>query len=58
MKIGQIFGFILSYAIFSTLLYFVLKITEKLPKTWQIYHILGITLIVIILGLILKRWLK
>ena len=57
-KTGVVIGYIFSYAIFTTILFYILKLTKKLPSNWSIFQIIGITLIIVIIGLILKKLLK
>ena len=57
-KIGFAAGFTLSYFVFTTLLYFILKFVNKLPNDWTYFHIVGITLSIIIIGIIIKKLFK
>lgn len=53
-KIGYIFG----YFLFTTILFFILNLLNKIPKTWDYFHIMGITLLIIIVGVLIKKILK
>jgi hypothetical protein len=51
-------GFLISYFIFTTVAYFVLTYTYRIPSNWGYLHIMMITFGVVIFGYILKRWLS
>ena len=55
---GKRIGYVLSYFLFTTILYLILYFTEKLPKSWTYFHILFITLSIMLIGVILQRVLK
>ncbi|MEK6900891.1 MAG: hypothetical protein AABX37_00950 [Nanoarchaeota archaeon] len=55
---GKYLGFLISYGIFTTLLFFILTLTKKLPGTWDYSHIAVITVGITFLGLLLRRLLK
>lgn len=56
--IGRRVGYIFSYFLFTTILYFIFIVLEKMPDSWTYFHVMGITLAVLVLGLILKKALK
>jgi len=53
-KMGYIFG----YFLFTTILYLVLILFEKVPESWTYIHIMGITLIISMIGVSFKRLLR
>ena len=57
-KIGEKVGFVASYAIFTTILFFVLSFLHKIPEDWTIGHVAGITVGVIVVGLLVKKVLE
>ena len=57
-KYGFFIGFVISYFLFTTVLFFVLIILEKLPESWGYVHIAMITIAITLFGLIVKRLLK
>ena len=57
-KIGENAGFIFAYLLFTNILYFLLVFLNKIPTGWGFFHILGVTLFVVLAGLIIKRLLK
>ena len=56
-RIGKVIGYIIMYFIFTTILYFILKILDKLPGTWDYFHIMAITITIALTGILIKRWL-
>ncbi len=50
-------GFIVAYIIFTTILYFILLLTHKLPN-WGYPGVMLIVACIAIAGIFLKRWLK
>lgn len=57
-KFGEKTGYLFSYLMFTTLMFFILTILGSMPDGWTYFHIMGITLSVTILGTALKRALK
>ena len=57
-KFGEIIGFLFSYLLFTTILFFALRFTEKIPKWWSVLQIIPITFAIALLGLLLKRLLR
>lgn len=57
-KIGYKLGYLFSYALFTTILYYILSLLNKLPESWTYVYIVGITLTITIVGILLKKWLK
>jgi hypothetical protein len=51
-------GFLLSYCIFTTILYYMLLLLHKIPSNWTILNIAAITFSVTVFGLFLKKLLK
>jgi len=61
MKINKIFetiGYFTMFFIFSIILYFILKITHKLPAYWDYSYILLITILIVLTGKSIKWWLN
>ena len=56
-KIGEKLGFVASYFIFTTFIYFMLLFLNKLPNSWDYIHIAGITLLVTLINMLIKRFL-
>ncbi len=57
-KIGRITGFLVMYFIFTTILFFILKLTNKLPAKWTYIHIMIIVVLILFLGNLIKFLLK
>lgn len=57
-KIGEKIGFIFAYFLFITILFFLLKLINKLPTNWTYYHVMGIVLLIVLIGMGIKRLLK
>ncbi|MEK6846902.1 MAG: hypothetical protein AABY16_01915 [Nanoarchaeota archaeon] len=51
-------GYFLMYLIFTVVLYFILKILDKLPLDWTVFHVVGITLAIVLFGRLIKLLLK
>ena len=45
-RFGRKLGYIFSYFIFTSVLFFVLNFFKKLPSGWSYFHIMGLTLII------------
>jgi len=56
--IAEIIGFIISYFIFTTVLFFILTFLEKIPETWNYLSIMIITISIVIAGKIIDWWLN
>lgn len=57
-KGGKVVGYLFSYFVFTTILFFALTLLKKMPSSWTFFHIMGITLFIAILGGILKKLLR
>jgi hypothetical protein len=56
--VGQKIGYLFSYILFTTIVFFIFSFLDKLPANWSFYHIMGITLLISIAGIIVKVILK
>lgn len=56
-KLGKRIGFIFSYFLFTTIAYFIFKLTGKIGN-WTYYHFMVLVLLITLLGLLIKRMLK
>ncbi len=56
--IGEKTGYVTAYIIFSTILYFILKLFNKIPDDWNFVYILPFTYTVVLLGSITTLLLK
>ena len=57
-KVGKKIGYIFGYFLFTTVLYLILNLLKKIPSNWNYFHIMVITLLIIIIGTLLKKVLK
>ena len=57
-KIGKIIGYFVAYFIFTTILFFILKFIGRLPENWGYFNVMAITLLIMIIGISIKRLLK
>lgn len=57
-KFGEKIGFIFSYFLFTTILFFILTLLTKIPESWSYFHIMAITFLIALLGIIIKKLLK
>jgi hypothetical protein len=54
-KFGKFLGFLIAYFLFTAVLFFVLSITKKIPSSWNIFYVAGITLSIVFFGIIIKK---
>lgn len=57
-KFGEKVGYIVAYFLFTTILFFILVILNKIPASWSYFHMVGITFLVAFTGTIIKGLLK
>jgi len=57
-KMGTMVGYVFAYILFTTMLYFMLTLLDKLPASWNYLYIMGITSIIALLGIGIKRGLS
>ena len=51
-------GYLITFIIFSAILYFILSFFEKIPADWIYLHVLGLSIGIVLLSKCLKRLLK
>jgi hypothetical protein len=56
--LGKQLGLLFSYLLFTTILYFVLSLTGKLPLSWGYLHVMGISIFIVALGMLIRRFLE
>jgi len=54
-KMGEKIGYLFSYILFTTIVFFIFSFLNKLPSNWSFFHIMGVTLLIAIVGIIIKR---
>jgi len=57
-KAGFYLGLLISYCVFTVVLFVILRHFNKLPWNWTVVHFAGITLAVLAAGYIIERLLK
>lgn len=57
-KFGKILGYILMYIVFTTILFFILRLLDKQQGGLNYLIVMAITLSLILIGKLLKLWLK
>lgn len=57
-KVGKVIGYVFGYFLFTTILYFILVLLHKLPASWNYFYIMGITILIVIVGTLVKRFVK
>lgn len=57
-KVGFVFGYVFSYFLFTTILFFILMLLRKIPETWSYFHVMAITILIAFIGVITKRLLR
>jgi len=55
---GEKVGFIFSYLLFTTVIFFLFSLLGKLPSDWSYIHIMLITSIITFIGLVIGEYLK
>ena len=57
-ELGETLGYVFSYLLFTLILYLIFLLLEKIPESWSYFHMMGITLIIAVIGILLKRALR
>ena len=57
-KLGEKLGYIFSYFLFTTILFLILIFLKKNPESWSYFHVMGITILIAISGIVIRRFLK
>jgi len=57
-KLGEKLGYIFSYFLFTTILFFILTLLEKIPESWYYPHVMGITILIALIGIGIKKLLR
>ncbi|MBW2968466.1 hypothetical protein KY362_08350 [Candidatus Woesearchaeota archaeon] len=55
---GERIGYVFGYILFTVVLYLILLFLHKIPESWSVLHIAVMTLVVAVVGIVLKRFLK
>jgi hypothetical protein len=57
-KAGSVLGYTAAYVMFSAVFFWVLSFAGKLPAHWSFFHVIGITFVIMLLGILIKRLLR
>lgn len=57
-NLGEKLGFIFSYFLFTSILFFILVFLNKIPESWSYVHIMGLVFLIVLIGIIIKQYLK
>ena len=57
-SLGEKLGFIFSYFLFTTILYLILSLLKKIPESWSYIYVMGITILIALTGIVIKRFLR
>jgi len=52
---GNKTGYVFGYFLFTTILYLILFFLKKMPETWQYWHIMILTLAIVIIGRLMNK---
>ena len=56
--LGEKLGYIFSYFLFTTILFFILMVLKKIPESWSYIHVMGIVALIVLVSTVIKRFLK
>jgi len=57
-KLGEKLGYIFSYFLFTTILFFILGVLKKIPDSWSYIQVMGIVILIVLVSTIIKRFMK
>lgn len=57
-RLGEKIGYVFSYFLFTAILFFILRLLNKIPSFYSYFHIVIITLLIVLIGIIIKRFLE
>ena len=57
-KFGLVIGFLFIYFVFTTVLYFILSILERLPANWNYFYVMVLTAIIVFIGFAVRKYIK
>jgi hypothetical protein len=55
---GEKIGYAFAYFLFTTVLFFILILLNKIPNSWSYFHIMMITFLIALLGVVIKGFLE
>ncbi|MBD3310552.1 hypothetical protein GF351_05005 [Candidatus Woesearchaeota archaeon] len=57
-RMGESIGFLFSYLTFTAVLFLILHYLQRIPETWSVLPVAGITLAIVLLGTMITRLLR
>jgi len=57
-KLSEKLGYIFSYFLFTTILFLILILLKKIPESWSYFHVMGISILIAVIGITNRRFLK
>ena len=57
-KFGEKMGYVFAYFLFTAILFFILRLLNKIPDSWSYFYIIIITFLIALVGAIIKRFLE
>ena len=55
IEIGENLGYLFGYFLFTTLLFLILNLLDKMPYNWSYFHIMRITIFIVLISF-LNKW--
>jgi hypothetical protein len=55
---GKVVGYLFSFFLLTTILFLILRYTQKLPLTWTYLHVIMIIIVIVLIGSGIERMLK
>jgi hypothetical protein len=52
---GKVLGFVFSYVLFTTIMFYAFTFLEKVPASWSYLHFVGITLTIVVVSAVIRR---
>ncbi len=57
-RFGEKIGYVFAYFLFTTVLFFILILLNRIPASWSYFNVMIITFLIALLGTIIKRFLE
>ncbi len=57
-RFGEKAGFLFAYFFLTTVLFLILTFLNKIPVSWSYFHIMGVTFLITLFGILTRRFLK
>ena len=57
-NIGKIIGYVLTFFVFTTILYFILLLFDKIPKFGGYFSVILLIIFIVLIGRSIKYWLS